>query len=410
MSARAAALAAFAALAAVGCTLIVDHELSGYTTPPDAGPTVCDGGSCDAGASCSDLVYLDGTPDAGGELFHSGVTAPAFRGAAWPPPLKTSTNFGSTLTFLRDGGLELVNGYEPNPAAPGDLPPVFLRSETSFTPTNAYPAPGHEGPGSFSFGCAEIIAATYDSLRDQTTWRLIPGGCAEDSTFYDGGLTTGGPDLQAPALGWGGYPDGGGVVAALFGTRAQACDEVFPLSCFPPHAGTVPATGARLIDSLVAADGMNVWVVTTAGSSTQLWSADFSTKVGSPVVAWGGRTAALAPDIGIAMRIVSGSIEAHIFDSAGTLRGNPGNFALGDASAYGLEINRIGTSATLRVAWVGGDGQARVATLDASAPAALSLSTPAVVCGSRGATFVAPTSSVTAAVLVGDALYLRRTP
>lgn len=382
-------------LALAGCTLIVDRELSNH----------CVGACADAGP-CDELAFVDGTSN-GGQLIHAGVTAPSFRGPAFPPPQKTARNFGSTLAFVQDGGLQLVNGYESEPAS-SDPPPIFLRGETNFAATSVSPMPGHEGPG--SFGCAELLAASYDALHDRTSFTVIPGGCYDDSNFADAGSVAGGAAAFAPALGWAIGADGGSVVAALFGTSAQACDETVPFTCIPPRGGNVPAGDGRALDSLSAADGSPVWLVTTAGAGVQLFRSDFSQPIGAPVVPWAGRTAALAADIGIAVRLVAGRLDAQVFDATAALRGAPASFSLSDASAHALEVSRILATARLRIAWLGGDGKARVATLDASAPAAITLSAPVEVCGSQGASFVAPLSSTVAAVQVGEALYLRRAP
>jgi len=128
------------------------------------------------------------------------------------------------------------------------------------------------------------------------------------------------------------------------------------------------------------------------------------------VVSWAGPIAALAPDIGVTMRIQSGQLEAQLFDSTAAKRGNEAHFDLADAAAHGLEIARLGTAPSVRAAWIGGDGQARTATMDFSAATSPQLSAPAIVCGSQGATFAAPTSTTTATVLVGDSLYLRHAP
>ncbi len=334
---------AVAALAC-GCTLIVDHELSKN------------------GGNCGELNFTDGIPGSSGRTFHRGVTAPVFRGPAYPPPGRSADNFGSTLAFLADGGLLLVGGVT------GDS--VFVRSEENWTPTFAVPTPGHLGPA--SVGCSEVYAGTYDSLRDRTNFQIITGGCGDDTAFYDGGSFSGPPDPVGPALGWAGAPDGGGTMAVVFASRAQVCDEAFPLSCFPPASppdgGTVSPGSGRRVDALTDATGAPVWMVSSAGADVRIYDATFRGSKG--VVSWSGPIAAIAADVGLAVRINSGQLDVQLFDSTG-------------------------------------DGRARVATLDASVATAPTLSTPAVVCGSQGATFVAPTSTTTAAVLVGDALYLR---
>ncbi len=371
---------AVAALAC-GCTLIVDHELSKN------------------GGNCGELTFSDGTPGSSGRTFHHGVTAPAFRGPAYPPPGRAAEGFGSTLAFVADGGLVLVGGVT------GDS--VFLRSEENWTPTFAVPTPGHLGPG--GFGCSEVYAGTYDSLRDRTNFQIITGGCGDDTAFYDGGTFSGPPDPVGPALGWAGAPDGGGTMAVVFASRAQGCDEAFPISCFPPDGppdgGTVSPGSGRRVDALADATGAPVWMVSSAGADVRIYDATF--RGSKAVVSWSGPIAAIAADVGLAVRINSGQLDAQLFDSTGTARGSESHLDLGDPAAHSLEISRLSTGPILRVAWIGGDGRARVATLDATVATAPRLSTQAVVCGSQGATFVAPTSTTTAAVLVGDALYLR---
>ena len=370
-------LAAALAAAALGCTFIVDNELS-------------------KPLGCDEIPLSDGSPG-NTRLIHSGVTAPAFSGPAFPTLNRATTSFGSTLAFLRDGGLELAGGLE------GDA--IFFRAEDQFTPTAAFPAPGHEGPG--YFGCSEVFTASYDSLRDRTEMRLIPGGCVDDSLFIDAGVYPGQPQLQAPALGWGQAADGGGVLAAVLGTQAQACGEVFPSPCIPPSSGTVPVAPSRLVSSLTAQDGSIVWIVAT-DSSVQLWNADFTKPIGGPVASGGPvRIAAVAADIGIAVRIFNGKLQSQLFDAAGQLVSVAANLDLGDPGAHGLELAHFGTAPLLRLAWLTGDGQARTATLDATSPAAQRLVGAANVCGSKGASFAAPTTTTTAAVLVGEALYFR---
>ena len=365
------------ALLSTGCTVLVEHQLSQQS------------------AVCPDLIFLDGTANNGGQRFHGGVAFPSFRGPAYPAPGKSAESFGSTLTFTFNGGLELAGGFT------GDT--VFLRPETNYTATSASTAPGHEVPN--VGGCAQLLGASYDSFHDRTSLQLIPGGCADDSITFDGGSFPGKPGALAPALGWAGLPDGGGVFAAVLAGEGQSCPETFPPRCFPPRGGAVAAGGARRIDALADPQGLPLWIVGTEGVDTRVYDANF----GSPIsaVAWSGPLAALAPDIGIVMRIQQGQLEAQLFDSTGARRGTEANFDLGDPLAHGLEIARLGAAPVLRATWLGGDGQARVANYDASVATAPRLSTPAVVCGSQGASFVAPTSSTTAAVLIGDALYLR---
>ncbi len=368
--------AALLALLSTGCTLLVDHELS------------------QKAASCPDLIFLDGTPNSGGQRFHGGVSAPSFRGPAFPTPGKNPDSFGSTLTFTVSGGLELAGGLL------GDQ--VFLRPETNYTATTASTTPGHEDTG---FACAELLGASYDSLHDRTSLQLITGGCADDAITYDGGSYGGQPGPLAPALAWAGLPDGGGVFAAVLANQGQSCPETFPPGCFPPRGGAVAAGGARSVDAIYDPQGQPLWIVATEGADTRLYDASFGALI--VAVTWSGPVAAVATDVGIVMRIHNGQLEAQLFDSTGSRRGNEAHFDLGDATAHGLQIARLGPTPNLRLTWIGGDGKARAASYDASVASAQRLSTPAVVCGSQGATFVAPTSSTTAAVLIGDALYLR---
>lgn len=363
-------------LLSCSCTLIVDHQLSA------------------AAGNCSDLIFLDGTPNNGGQRFHSGVTAPAFRGPAWPQAGKTPDGFGGTLAFLSGGALELAGGTL------GDA--VYLRPETNYTPTSAAPSPGHEGPG--SFGCAEVMAANYDALHDRTSLALIPAGCGDDVPI-DGGTFSGLPASLSAAVAWAGAPDGGGLVATLLNSQAQVCPESFPVSCFPPHGGTVVGSGERRVDSLIDAQGAAFWIVSTDGADVRLYDTTFAGRIS--VVPWSGPIAALAADVGIAMRIDSGTLAAQIFDVTGGLSGPEFHASLGDPAAHALEIARFAMTPVLRLSWIGGDGQARVANFDATSATAPRLSTPAIVCGSKGASFVAPLSSTTAAVLIGGALYLR---
>ncbi len=368
--------AALVALAS-NCTLIVDNELS-------------------KPGGCAEIAASDGTPGSA-LVFHSGVTAPSFSGPAFPSPGKSASNFGSTLAFLRDGGLALAGGLE------GDA--VFFLGKPEYTPTLAVPAPGHEGPG--LFGCSEIFAETYDSVHDRTEVKLIPGGCSDDGSFIDAGVFPGSPSAQGAALGWAGSPDGRGTIAALLGAKAQACAEIFPLTCIPPSGNTLPLSGQRRVSSLTAPDGSIVWVVAT-DSLVQLWRADFGQAIGVPIASGSpARIAAIASDLGIAARIEAGRLRTQIFDVKGDPAGTDGNLDLGDSGAHALEMARFGSVAKLRLAWLTGDGQARVATLDATSPASQQLVGAVDVCGSKGASFVAPTTPTTAAVLIGDALYFR---
>ena len=366
-------------LLAPACTLLVDNELS-------------------KPGGCDELSASDGTPGSS-VVFHAGVTTPAFSGPAYPTPGKQESSFGSTLAFLRDGGLDLVGGTQ------GES--LFFKAEEQHTPTAIFPGPGHEGPG--SYGCSEIFAATYDPLRDRTDVRLVPGGCADNSVFLDAGVFPG--QVEGAALGWAGSPDGGaGAVAALLGARAQSCDEVYPLSCIPPSGGDLPPSATRRVSALTAADGAPVWIV-ASDTQVQLFSKDFRSAIGAPVASGGpARVAAIASDIGIAVQIAGGKLQTQVFDAAGRTAGAAGSFDLGDAAAHGLEIARFGTAPRLRVAWLTGDGHARLATLDATNPAAQQLVSPVTVCGPAGATFAAPLTPTTAAVLIGDALYFRRAP
>jgi hypothetical protein len=161
----------------------------------------------------------------------------------------------------------------------------------------------------------------------------------------------------------------------------------------------------RRVDALIDAQGQPIWIVSIEGGDTRVYSANFAGE--TSVVSWGGAIAALASDVGIAMRIQSGELQAQIFDATGRKNGNEFHTTLGDATVHGLEIARFGTSPILRVAWIGGDHRARVANFDATIAAAPVLGAPSVVCGSDGASFVAPMSTTTAVVLKGDALYLR---
>src|SRR5213075_922552 len=58
-----------------GCTLIVQNELD----------------------SCPDLVFTDGSPN-GGQHFQGGVTAPSFRGPAFPPACPAHGSPGAAHT------------------------------------------------------------------------------------------------------------------------------------------------------------------------------------------------------------------------------------------------------------------------------------------------------------------------
>jgi hypothetical protein len=360
-----------------GCTLIVDHQLS-------ANPGGCS----------SDLPFTDGTPG-NATRFHSGVSVLSFRGAAFPPAGGNPANYGATLAFLYNTGLELAGGVT------GDT--VFIRNETNFTPTWASTTPGHEGP--LSFGCAEVVAATSDTLHSRTSLQLIAADCGND-LFYDGGTYTGAPESLSPAIAWANTPDGGSMIATVVGGRGQACPETFPPTCFPPTSvPTLTAGGLRRVDALIDAQGHPIWIVSNEGGDTRIYSANFAGE--TSVVPWGGAIAALASDVGIAMRIQSGELQAQIFDATGRKNGNEFHSTLGDATVHGLEIARFGTLPILRIAWIGGDTRARVANFDATVAAAPVLGTPSVVCGSNGASFVAPMSTTTAAVLKGDALYLR---
>ncbi len=365
-----------AALLCSGCTLIVDSQLA-------ANP-----------GGCGDLIFLDGSPNNGGVRYHSGVTTPSFRGPAFPTANRSPDNFGSTLAFLSSGALDFVGG------SIGDA--VYVRHEENYTPTSASLAPGHEGPGSFP--CAEAIAATYDSLHDRTNLQLLAGACGDDLS-YDGGTYSGAPATLSPAMAWAGTPDGGALIASVLGSQGQACPEAFPPGCFPPQGGAVAAGGARRLDALLDAQGQAAWIVSTEGADVRLYNTSFGGSIG--VVAWSGPIAVLASDVGIAVRIDTGHLQAQLFDATGAKRGGQFDKDLGDASAHALEIARFGTSPILRAAWLGGDGQARIATLDATVAVAPTLGAASIVCGSQGASFVAPLSTTTAAVLVGDALYLR---
>ena len=136
-------------LLSAGCTLVVDHELSKQA------------------ATCPDLIFLDGTANNGGQHFHGGVSAPSFRGPAFPPAGQTVDNYGSTLTFVADGGvsggsaqLEVAcdNGHDLPlsgncyPAAgnpPGNPVDVVLESST---PGNSWIDPVGTAPAA-AFGC-----------------------------------------------------------------------------------------------------------------------------------------------------------------------------------------------------------------------------------------------------------------
>ncbi|MFN2548851.1 MAG: hypothetical protein ABR567_15600 [Myxococcales bacterium] len=364
--------ALFAGALAAGCTLVVNEEL----------------------ASCPDLIFLDGTPNNGGLRFHGGVSAPSFRGPAFPPPGQAIDNYGSTLTFLSAGTVEQVGG------AVGDG--VFMRAQ-NYSATSASSTPGHVGPG--GFGCAEVVAATYDTLHDRTSLQLLASGCGEDAAF-DGGTLPGAPEPLAPAVAWAPSADGGGMIASVLGSQAQACPESFPPTCFPPQGGAVPAGGARRMDSLLDAQGQPVWIVPTEGADTRLYSSDFAGSIAA--VSWAGPVAAVGADVGIVMRIQAGELDAQLFDSTGAPRGPEAHTPLNDAAARGLEIARLALTPVLRIAWIGGDGKAHAAQYDASVATAQRLGSISTVCGSAGASFVAPTSTTTAAVVVGDSLFLRR--
>ena len=363
------------ALLCSGCTLVVDHQLSQQQ------------------ANCPDLIFLDGSPNSSGQRFHGGVQVLSFRGPAWPPAGKDPASFGATLAFLSNGGLVLGGGLS------GDT--VFMRSESNYTPTWASLAPGHEGPQ--SFGCTEILAGTYDTLHDRTALSLIAGDCGNDIS-YDGGVIPGPPESVAPAIAWSGAA-AGGLVATLYGGQAQSCPETFPLNCFPPRGGAVTGGGPRRVDSMIDATGAPVWIVSTEGNDVKIYNSTFAAR--GAAVSWAGPIAVLASDVAIVMRIHSGNLEGQLFDATGAHRGNEAHFDLGDPAAHGLEIARLGTAPVVRAAWIGGDGKARIASYDASVATAQRLTTPAIVCGSQGASFVAPTSATTAAVLIGDSLYLR---
>ena len=367
---------ALLALLSTSCTLVVEHQLS-------------------QPGGCPDLILLDGTANNGGQRFHSGVTAPAFRGAAYPTPGRNPDNFGSTLTFLLDGGLELAGGNQ------GDA--VYIRSEANYTATFGSTTPGHESAA--SVGCAELLGVTYDELHQRTSLQLVPGGCDDVAIPLDGGSFSESPETLAPAIAWASLPDGGGLFAAVLGNQGQVCPESFPPSCFPPRGGAVPPVGARRLDALVDAQGQPVWIVANQAADTRLYNQSFGGSI--VAVPWSGTIAAVAADIGIVMRIHNGQLEGQLFDATGTRRGNEAHFDLGDPAAHGLEIARFGTAPLLRAAWIGGDGKARIANYDASVAAAQRLGTPSIVCGSQGASFVAPTSATTAAVVTGEALYVR---
>ena len=356
-----------------GCTLVVQNELD----------------------QCPDLIFLDGTPNNGGQHFSSGVSAPSFRGPAFPRAGEDIGAYGSTLTFLSNGTVVQVGGQA------GDQ--VFLRAQNA-TATFATSTPGHNGPG--GFGCAEVFAASYDSLRDRTTLQLLASGCGNDEA-YDGGTIVGAPEPEWPVLAWAPAPDGGGVIAAALFSQAQSCPESFPLSCFPPQGGSLSGGGpARRMDALLDARGEPVWIVSTDLNDTRLYNADFTAS--TMAVAWAGPIAALASDVGIVMRINAGELDAQLFDSTGAPRGPEAHTALNDPGAHGLEISRLGTAPVLRLAWIGGDGKARAAQYDASNAGAQLLGAIATVCGSSGTSFAAPTSTTTVAVVVGSALHLRR--
>lgn len=384
--------AGLCAAACAACTLIVEGQLSshGDAGPGDAGP-----------ADCGEQPFLDGREDGGGLFFHQGVSQVRWHGPAFAPDGREPANFGSTLTFLADGGLVFGGG------APDG---IYLRDFRELTPTLAYPSGGHEGGG--GYGCAELLVATFDPLHDRTTWRLAPGGCGDDGVFYDGGTTTGAPEGQGPALGWVANPDGGtGTIAALYGGRAQACPELLPFTCVPPQGAAVAPGGARSVDGLFDAQGQPVWAVTTFPASgpgdTALWSGDFGSSQPA-VVAWAGSIAVMAQDVALTARITSGQLQALLFDSAGAPRAAATLIPLGDPGAHDLRIARFGgTGTTAMATWIAGDGTARSGTLDVSTPSTVTLTGVKQLCGSAGATFVAPMTASTIAVQAGESMALR---
>jgi hypothetical protein len=377
------ALVALAALCG-GCTLLVEHELSSRAS----------------GGGCEERIFLNGSPNDAGLFFHSGVTKVAWHGPSFPPGAD-ATYFGATLAFLADGGLEVAGGFREE---------VNFRDLSGVTPSAAFPVGGHENTN--GFGCSEVLAADYDSLHDTTHWRVVPGGCADDSTFYDGGATTGSPEAQGAALGWAPQPAAGGTLAAMFGGRAQSCADSFPVSCVPPQGAFLPAAGTRKLDSLTSG-GQIFWVVSifpaTGDGETRLYSGDFAGTAPGPVVPFGGSVALLAADVGLSARIVlPGKLRLQFFNATGQPGFGGGDLELNDVGAHSAEIARFGGGGTqVRAAWIGGDGQARTANIDASSPSAPVLSGVKVVCNSAGATFVAPMTQTITAVLVGEGLYLR---
>jgi hypothetical protein len=364
------------ALVAAGCTLLVERELS----------------------RCDENKFLEGSPDGGGFYFHQGVTQVAWHGPGFAPLNAEVSNYGTGFGFLVDGGLRLVGGFTDG---------VFVRDESSAAPNIAYIPPAHYGPG--GFGCLEGLAATYDPLRDRTSWQLNSSGCANGFVF-DAGVTQGTPASQGPALGWAHAPDGGGIIAALYGNRAEICDEVFPLSCLPPKGVFLAPGGQRSVDGLIASDGGVVWVVTvappTGDGETRVYSQDF--KGAGLIVPWAGSVTVMDSDVALVARINQGQIQAQLFDATGAKRGPTSTIDLNDSGARGLLIARFGgAGATARAAWIDGDGRARAGVLDLSSPGQLTLRSQQTVCQSAGASFAGPIAPTTVVVQKGDGLYLR---
>lgn len=425
--------ALFFGLALGACTLIVDQELSkhppqqagsdagdagdagpdaGGDAGPDAGPDAGEDAGPDAGedagedagpdASCPEAPFLDGTyADGGGPVIHADVSAVRWHGPSFPPPGGAdSTPHRGSIVFLVDGGLGLGAGVADD---------VYVRFEENDRPALVVGGGAHVGP--LNYGCVETLGGQYDALHGVTSWDLVPlGGCGGDAVDWDGGSTSGAPETQLPAVGVAPAPDGGAFVAMVLGGAAQRCDEVdpFPLACWPPSGpGAVSSSSFFSIDGLLGSDGNPVWAV-SGPSAVQLYPADFGAPGGLVV---SGQTAPsvtpVATDVALAASIGSGhllltlfGIDAHIVATA--------DIDLGDTGASGLHVAHFdGSGATAKAAWIGGDGQARVATIDFTAPAAMTLSAPQVVCQSAGATLAAPMTPAQTVVQVSDGLYLR---
>lgn len=396
MVSQRALVAGLCAAACGACTLVVENRLSSHADagPGDAGP-----------ADCGEMPFYDGRDDGGGETFHQGVAQVRWHGPAFPPDGREPANFGSTLTFLADGGLVSASGAH-------DI--VYMQDLRELHPTLAIPVGGHEAGG--GYGCSELLAATYDPLHDRTSWRLVPGGCVDEEIFYDGGIPDGGttsgpPEEQGAALGWVANLDGGtGMLAALYGGNGQSCREEIPFTCVPPKGAVVSLGGARSLDGLLDAQGRPVWAVTTfsaiGAGDTQLWPNDFLAPLS--VVPWAGSITLMAQDVALAARITDGQLEALLFDSTGAQLAVATLIPVGDPGAHALQIARFGgTGTTAMATWIAGDGTARLGTLGISNPALVTLTGVKELCGSAGTTFVAPMSNGAVAVQAGESMVLR---